>query len=183
MPDRQWNIRDANRRRVCLGLAILLPALSLGCVRTRIPQASVITLVRSEPVDRLRTIGTIALVIPGSSGAHTLVGIGGGGTSTGQPTSAIDLTRRAGDLLRFELQRVGFRMAVDTTNAGAIAELTVGRVRFDSQIGWTAKDAVLSFRRANQSLPIAAFQTTARLTIPSADTLVTALSRIVRTKY
>jgi hypothetical protein len=170
-------------RRLRIAFVLLAPVVGTGCLRTRVPQASVITDVRTEPVDGLRTIGAIALVIPGSNGTSTPVGISGTGIATGQPTSAIDLTRRAGDLLRFELQRVGFRMTADTASADAIAELTMGRVRFDSQIGWTAQDAVLTFRRSNQSLPIAAFQTTARLTMPGADTLVKALRRIVQTKY
>jgi hypothetical protein len=166
-----------------IAMALVSVVMLSGCHRVRVPQASVITIVRAEPKSRLRTLGSIALVIPGSNGAATLVGVSGAGTSTEQATSAIDLTRRAGDLLRFELQRIGLRFTTDTVTAGAIAELSVGRVRFDSQIGWSAQDAVLVFRRPRQSMPLAAFQTTARLAMPGADTLVTALSRIVQTKY
>ncbi len=183
MPASLWTAGDADRRRLRLAVVPVMLILFTGCFRTRVPQASVITVVRAEPVDRLRAIGSVALVIPGANGMTTPVGISGTGTSTEQATSAIDLTRRAGDLLRFELQRLGFRLTADTGSAGAIAELTMGRVRFDSQVGWTAQDAILAFRRSNQSLPIAAFQTTARLSMPGADTLVTALARIIQTKY
>ena len=165
-------------------LAILaLAALSTACHRGATPPFSIIPVVTAEPGVPLRSLGTIAVVIPGPNGMLVSVGTSGLGTSTELATAAVDLVRRAGDLMRFELQRIGFVVAPDTAQASGVAEFSVGKVQFDSQRGWLAENAVLVFRRIGMRTPIAGFQTTARIAMPGADSLVLTLAKTVRTRF
>lgn len=165
-----------------LGGLLLVTLVATGCA-TRVPMAAVIPLTSTEPKVPLRSLQTVAVAIPGDGRTLTLVGAGGQGVSSEGATSAVDLLRRAGDLMHFELKTLGFRVVADTSGVDAIAELSLGKVGFDSQRGWRAENAVLVFRRPNVSQPVAGFRTWAQFALPGADSLVIALGRIVKTKY
>lgn len=145
--------------------------------------AAVVPLTSTEPTVPLRSLQTIAVAIPADGRALTLVGSSGRGTSSEGATSAVDLLRRASDLMHFELKTLGFRVVPDSIGVDAIAEFNLGKVGFDSQRGWRAENAVLVFRRPNSAQPVAGFRTWAQFGMPGADSLVVMLGRIVKTKY
>lgn len=174
----------APRIKKSVGRCAMLLCVAWPLASCRAPAlASVIPVVTVDAPRKLRELGPVAVVIPSANGALTLVGTSGLGTSMDQATSAVDLVRRAGDLMRFQLQQIGFQVTADTTVAGAIAEFSVGGVRFDSQRGWLATEAVLLFRRPASRDPVAAFRTSARFAMPGADSLVVGLRRITQSRY
>lgn len=165
-------------------LMLLTLSVALGsCQSASGSQASRIATTSSAPKTRLRALATIAVVIPKDSRSYTLVGTAGVGRSTDGATSGVDLVRKAADLLRFELQKIGFRLSSDTVAVDAIAEFSIGKLRFDSQRGWLAEEAILVFRRPGTPESVAAFRASARTATPGADSLVVALGRVVKRQY
>lgn len=156
--------------------AAIVGVLSSGCWRGPLPQGSGDV--------RLRQYSPIALIITTPSGTSSLVRASGAGTSTAEATSAVDLFRRASDLLSYEMQALGFTMSIDTIDVEGIAEITLGRVGFESQRGWIAQDATVLIRRPNSRAPLAIVRSDARFTSGrGADALIVSLARELRKLY
>lgn len=128
----------------------------------------------------LRGIDTVVLAIPGTAGRITLVGASGMGAPGGSAGSDVELVRIAAETMRFELQKAGFMMTVDTLAADAIAEFTVGSVQFHPELGWVAQQALLRFRRPKSLVEVARFEASTAYAAPSIERMITDLAKSVR---
>lgn len=131
------------------------------------------------PRGALRGVDPIVLALPNARGGLSLVGVSGMGTAGNRPGSDVELVRRAAEVGRFELQKIGFTVITDSTAAKAVAELTMGSVRFDPAAGWVASDAILRFRRVGSNEEIARFQARNEYVTPDVAPLITSLAKAV----
>jgi hypothetical protein len=103
----------------------------------------------SRPGLTLRSFNKIAVVLQSSSGSTSLHGAKIGGIAGGHVMNGNTQAQHALESMKFELMGIGFDVLDEAESADAIAEFSIGAIRYDPLAGWIADQAFLKFKDAS----------------------------------
>jgi hypothetical protein len=107
-------------------------------------------------------LGAVSIAMPAGDGRMAITDTRATGATLTGAVSAVDLTRRAADAFRYELQRIGVHVVADTSGAATVAEFALGDVRFDSSLGWIASSGIVRIRRVGSTATVSQYSFQAR---------------------
>lgn len=96
---------------------------------------------------------------------------------SGQVSSGEAQAAQALESLKFELLALGFQMTDTPAEADALADFSIGQIRYDPLVGWIADQAVLTFKDPSGKV-LAGFRAQSRGITPTVNNIVTKLSII-----
>lgn len=156
-------------------MVLLLLALS-GCTAA-VQQAG------PNPDIRLREYPNLHLVFGASSGSVSVNSVSDGNVSAAHLSSGEQHAVQALESLQFELIALGFNIVPDPARADAIANFSIGGVRYDPIAGWIADQAVLTFKDPRSGGVLAAFRAKSQFVTPTVENIVGNLTKAVKATF
>lgn len=132
---------------------------------------------------RLRDFNRLYVSVASASGASSVDVATLGGLTSANTKEGLAQIALAKDRLAFQLRRIGFDVVSNPSSADAIAEFSIGAVRYDPLTGWIADEAGLVIRAADDNRVLASVFADSRWITPTVKTVVKRLADGVRKFY
>ena len=145
--------------------------------------ASVTALKPESGNDRLRNFNRLYITTVAMSGSDSMDLASGGGLISAGGKHGESQIPFAVERLAFELRRLGFDVVSDRRSADAIAEFSIGSIRYDPISGWIADEASLVVRAADDDRVLASAFAETRWITPTVRTVIRRLAGGIRSSY